>query len=125
MLQTRSDLARAEVVTMVKKLAQEHHSAALAQLASKIAAVMRFGASAGSDPFVKVKGLIQDMIMKLEATAQAEATEKAWCDEQLAKTEEKKGELEEDVAKLSSKMDVSPARSAQLKGEVKALEAEL
>jgi hypothetical protein len=124
-LETRADLARAEVVTMVKKLAQTHHSAALAQLASRISAVLRFGASAGSDPFTKVKGLIQDMIMKLENEAQAAATEKAWCDEQMAKTEQKKSELDDDLAKLTSKIDVASARSASLKAEVKGLQAEL
>merc|ERR1719188_2532692 len=124
-LQTRADLAKAEVVTLVKKLAKEHHSAALAQLASRISAVLRFGASAGSDPFVKVKGLIQDMIIKLESEAHAAATEKAWCDEQMAKTEEKKSELDEDIAKLTSKIDVAAARSTSLKAEVKELQGEL
>jgi cell division protein FtsB len=125
-LRTRADLARAEVVTLVKRLAREHHSAALAQLASRISAVLRFGGGAGGqDPFTKVKGLIQDMIMKLEATAQSEATEKAWCDEQMAKTEEKKSELDEDIAKLTSKIDVASARSASLKAEVKTLQGEL
>merc|ERR1719440_17275 len=33
---TRADLANTEVIAMVKKLAKEHHSAALAQLASRI-----------------------------------------------------------------------------------------
>merc|ERR1719191_1150845 len=124
-LSTNADLAKAEVVTLVKKLAREHHSAALAQLASRIGAVLRFGASAGDDPFVKVKGLIQDMIMKLESEAQAAATEKAWCDEQMAKTEEKKQELDEDIAKLTSKIDVASARSASLKASVKELQGEL
>merc|ERR1740121_1223765 len=64
------------------------------------------------------------MISKLEAEAQAEATEKAWCDEQIAKTEEKKGELEEDIAKLTSKIDKAAARSAGLKEDVKELQAE-
>merc|ERR1719293_56732 len=86
---------------------------------------MRFGGGAGQDPFTKVKGLIQDMIMKLEATAQAEATEKAWCDEQMAKTEEKKSELDDDIAKLSSKIDVASARSTSLKASVKELQGEL
>merc|ERR1719409_1429316 len=89
-LQTRADLANAEVVGLVKKLAKEHHSAALAQLASRIGAVIRYGAAAGEDPFTKVKGLITDMISKLEAEAKSEATEKAYCDEELAKTESKK-----------------------------------
>jgi len=108
----------------VKRLAKKHHSAALAQLASRISTVLRFGASSG-DPFAKVKGLIQDMIAKLEKEASDEATEKAYCDEQIAKTEQKKGELEEDIAKATSKIDQASARSAQLKEEVQELEAEL
>merc|ERR1719362_830421 len=47
-MKTRLDLARAEVVTMVKKLAEKHHSAALAQLASRMPAVIRFGAAGGA-----------------------------------------------------------------------------
>merc|ERR1719343_211703 len=110
---------------MVKKLAQTHHSAALAQLASRISAVMRLGNSGGDDPFAKVKGLISEMISKLEAEANAEAEEKAWCDEQIAKTEEKKSDLESDIAKLTGKIDVAAAKSADLKAQVKELQAEL
>jgi chromosome segregation ATPase len=124
-IQSRSDLARSEVITLVKKLAREHHSAALAQLASRIAAVVRYGASSGDDPFGKVKGLIEDMITKLEQTASSEATEKAYCDDEMAKTELKKGELEATSAKLTTKIDQAAARSAQLKSEVKELQAEL
>merc|ERR1719373_430176 len=86
-LKTRADLANSEVVAMVKKLAREQHSAALAQLASRIAVVAKYGARDGADPFSKIKGLISDMISKLEAGAEAEATEKSYCDEQTAKTE--------------------------------------
>merc|ERR1712204_141026 len=88
-LHTDADLAQAEVVTLVKRLARQQHSAALAQLASRVAAEFRYGASNGDDPFVKSRGLIEDMISKLEAEADAEATEKAYCDEQLAKTKAK------------------------------------
>ena len=66
-LHTRADLAGIEVVTLVKRLAEKEHSAALAQSASRISAVMRFGSSAGEDPFAKVRALISDMISKLEA----------------------------------------------------------
>merc|ERR1712060_781138 len=124
-LQSRADLANIEVVTMVKRLAQQHHSAALAQLASRIGAVMRMGSAGSADPFAKVKGLINEMISKLEAEADAEATEKAWCDEQIAKTEEKKVDLESDIAKLTSKIDVASAKSSDLKSQVKELQAEL
>merc|ERR1719414_1013851 len=123
-IRTRSDLIGSEVITAVKHLAKQEHSAALAQLASRISAVLRFG-SAGGDPFAKVKGLIQDMIARLEKEAGADATEKAYCDEQLSKTEAKKSELEGDIAKMSSRIDRASAQSAKLKEEVKTLEAEL
>merc|ERR1719377_196080 len=86
-MRTRADLANSEVITLVKKLAHDHHSAALAQLASRISVVVRYGGKDGANPFAKVKGLISDMIAKLEKEAEAEATEKAYCDEQMAKTE--------------------------------------
>jgi len=124
-LKTRADLMNAEVVTVVKQLAQKQHSSALAQLASRIEAVVRYGASAGEDPFVKIKGMISDMITKLEEEAANDATEKAYCDEEMAKTEAKKAELEGDVETLSSKIDRAAAASAKLKEEVKELQAEL
>merc|ERR1719499_1953936 len=123
-IRTRSDLVGSEVVTVVKRLAKQQHSVALSQLASRIAAVLRFG-SAGGDPFAKVKGLIQNMIAKLEKEAGAEATEKASCDEQIAKTEAKKSELEDDISKMTSKIDQAAAKSARLKAEVMGLESEL
>jgi chromosome segregation ATPase len=124
-MHTRMDLANAEVVNMVKQLAQKHHSAALAQLASRISAVLRYSTASGDDPFVKVKGLIVDLINKLEAQASAEATEKDYCDEQMEKTEAKKAELDEDIAKLTTKIDQAAAASAGLKADVKELQAEL
>merc|ERR1719253_977462 len=65
------------------------------------------------------------MITKLESEAKSEATEKAYCDEEMSKTEAKKTELEGGVSRLTSKIDLSAAKSAELKGEVKELQAEL
>jgi len=124
-LKTRADLAQAEVVVLVKRLARQHHSAALAQLASRVAAVLQYGAQNGEDPFAKVKGLIQDMITQLEEEAAAEAQEKAYCDEQLAKTQAKKEELDDDIEKLTVKIDQATSKSAKLKEEVQELESEL
>jgi len=124
-LKTRADLAHAEVVVLVKRLARQHHSAALAQLASRVAAVLQYGAQNGEDPFAKVKGLIQDMITQLEEEAAAEAQEKAYCDEQLAKTQAKKEELDDDIEKLTVKIDQATSKSAKLKEEVQELESEL
>ena len=82
---SRADLANAEVVDIIKRLAKQHHSAALAQLASKITAVLRFGAASGEGPFAKVKGLVQELIDRLVAEAAAEATEKEYCDSEMAR----------------------------------------
>jgi len=109
----------------VKKLAREQHSSALAQLASRISALVKYGSRDGSDPFGKVKGLISDMIVKLEKEAEGEATEKAYCDEQLAKTEAKKQELENTIGSLTSKIDRAAAKSGDLKSQVKELQGEL
>jgi len=123
-IRTDADLARSEVVTLVKKLARQQHDPALAQLASRIKAVMSFGASS-SDPFGKVKAMIGDMIKKLEDSASTDATEKAYCDEEMSKTGQKKMELDYDIEKLTTKIDQASSRGTQLKAEVKELQAEL
>merc|ERR1719456_1125023 len=101
------------------------HSVALSQLASKIATTIRYGSANGEDPFAKVKGLIEEMIAKLMKEAADEASHKAYCDEEMAKTKAKKEELQADIEKLTSKIDVASARSADLKEDVKELQKEL
>jgi chromosome segregation ATPase len=122
---SRASLKSDEVVSKIKGLARTYHSAALAQLASRIQAVIRLGGSSKDDPFVKVKDLIRELIARLEKEAAAAAEEKAYCDDQMSKTEEKKSELEEDLAKLVANMDKAAATSEKLKGEVKVLQEEL
>merc|ERR1719198_1875802 len=114
-IKNSADLKNNEVVAAVKKLAKEHKSVKLAQLASKIGTVITYG---GQGVFDKVTGLINDMIAKLEKEAEDDATEKAYCDEELAKTEAKKSELDDDIAALTAKIDQASSQSAQLKEEV-------
>ena len=47
-----------------------------------------------------------------------DATEKAHCDEELAKTEEKKGELDDDIAALTAKIDKASSQTASVKERV-------
>merc|ERR1719158_2256329 len=124
-LRTTADLRNFEVVNAVKRLAAQEHSAALAQLASRIATMIRYGSASGEYPFAKVKGLIEEMIAKLMKEAEAEASHKAYCDEEMSKTKAKKEELTADIDKLTSKIDTASARSADLKEEVKELQKEL
>jgi len=122
-MMTSTDLRHSEIVHLVKDLAKKQHSVALSQLASRISAVVKYGA--GADVFAKIKGLVSDMIAKLEKEAEDDATEKAYCDEEMSKTEAKKAELEEDLAKLVAKLDQDAANSARLKEEVKETQAML
>ncbi len=83
---------------------------------------MRFGSSAGEDPFAKVRALISDMTTKLEAEAVSEAaTEKTYCDEQMAKTVAKKEELNAEIAKITAKIDQAADASETLKAKVQQL----
>jgi chromosome segregation ATPase len=116
-VRTTADLKKQEVVAAVKQLAKRTHSATLAQLSSKISVAMQYGNSA--DAFAKIKTLIEDMIVKLEKEAEEDAAEKAYCDEEMSKTEAKKQELDDTVASLTSKIDKAAAKSAHLKEEVK------
>merc|ERR1719446_301653 len=78
-----------------------------------------------ADIFAKVKGLISDMIEKLLSEAQADATEKAYCDKEMAETETKKADKEAAIEKLSTSIDSMTAKSAKLKEEVATLQKEL
>jgi len=108
-----------QVVKFLRELAQTKHFPALAQLSMRMDAAIQGGEG---DPFAKVKGLIQDMIETLEKEAEADATEKAYCDKELAETNAKKDAKTTEIKKLSTKIDQMTSRSAQLKGEVAELE---
>jgi len=111
-----------QVVKFLRELAQKKRLPALAQLSVRMDAAIR---SSTNDPFAKVKGLIQDMIETLEKEAEEDATEKAYCDKELAETRAKKDEKTTEIKKLSTKIDSMTSRSAQLKGEVAELEKSL
>jgi len=124
-LKTRTDLVNFEAVRFLRDLAKKQQSNALAQLASRVASTVRFGGGSTADVFAKIKGLIQDMITKLEAEAEAAATEKGFCDKELGETNHKKDEKTAEIEKLSAKIDKMSSKSKILKGEVATLQAEL
>merc|ERR1740120_582437 len=84
-LQSGEDLAKLEAVRFVWDLAQKQASPALAQLASRMSTAMK-SSRAGDDPFAKIKGLIADMISRLESEADADASHKAYCDKELSES---------------------------------------
>merc|ERR550514_2534629 len=77
------------------------------------------------DHFVKVRGMIKDMVAKLEADASAEADQKAWCDEEMEKSTSKRdeniGAMEGDLAAKTS----AEAKIAKLEEEIATLTSEV
>merc|ERR1719440_2427801 len=110
---------------MVRDLAKKQQSTGLAQLASQLSSVLSFGSRSGEDVFAKVKGLITDMIAKLESEAEADASKKAYCDKENAESAEKKEAKETEVEKLTTSIDSMTAKIETLAEEVSVLQKEL
>ena len=106
-LQTPTDLKGFDMVIGVRWLAEQEQTAALAQLGSHISAIMKFGADADDDPFVKVKDLIMELIR-----LQEETSPEAYCDEETSMAAEKE-DLEDDTAKHSSPLETAVPNSTE------------
>merc|ERR1719380_581713 len=106
---------RVKVVKKIQSLGQVHHSFAFSQLASM----------ASSDPFVKIRGLIEDMIAKLLKEAEEEATQKAFCDTEMGKSKASQAEKTETLGKLSARIDGASTTIAENTEAIKTLEAEI
>merc|ERR1719420_893531 len=117
--------AESQAVRFIRDLARRHNFSELAQLASRMSSAIRLGTSTGDDPFAKVKGLITDLIERLEKEAAADAEQKAYCDKEMGETRANKADKEAEIEKLTTKLDQAKARSAQLKEEVATLQKEL
>merc|ERR1719421_1962834 len=75
----QDDTKRDRVADIMRSLAAKDHSYALTQLA----------AAAQSDPFGKVRGLIESMIDRLTKQAAEEAEAKSFCDGEMQKSKAK------------------------------------
>jgi chromosome segregation ATPase len=77
------------------------------------------------DHFVKVRGMIKDMVAKLEADAASEADQKSWCDDEMKKATEARDEaianMEGDLASKTS----AESKIAKLKEEIQELLTEI
>jgi len=110
-----NDQVRQKLVSKIQSLGKKLHSFGLMQLASV----------ASSDPFVKIRGLIEDMIAKLLKEAQEEATQKAFCDTEMGKSKKSQAEKTATIDKLQTRIDGADATIAELTEAVATLEAEV
>merc|ERR1719487_1470732 len=107
--------ARSQVVRILKKLAKSQKSYALSQLASQ----------ARSDPFGKIRGLIEEMIAKLTAEAAEEADQKSFCDEEMSESKAKQADISGKLDKISARIAKAESDKAKLLEEIKMLETEI
>merc|ERR1712048_1009509 len=77
------------------------------------------------DPFVKVKKMIKDLIVRLMEEANEEATHKGWCDTELSTNEQAPKEKTEAVETLHAEKDELEASIAKLTEDVAELTAEV
>jgi len=113
--EAREEAVRNRVVRVLKKLATRTHSFKLVQVASM----------AASDPFVKIRGLIEDMIAKLVKEAEEDATHEAFCQEEMSKSSKAQEDKQMKVDKYKVRIDKAATEIATLTEEVKTLEAEV
>merc|ERR1719386_381980 len=78
-------------------------------------------ARAGSDPFAKVKGLIQKLVERLIKEATEEATKKGFCDTELAKAKQDRDFRLAEVKKLSAEIAGLETKNDELELEIKEL----
>jgi len=122
---TETSVSSIKVVRFVRHLAMGNASHELVLLSDRLDSLVQAASTAGADPFGKVRGLITDLIAKLEKEAGSEAKQKAYCDKEMAEAKETKEDKEDEIEKLSTRIDSKTSKSAKLKGEVAALQKEL
>merc|ERR1719321_2217637 len=106
---------RARVTDILKKIASKDHSYFFTQLRSE----------ATEGPFDKVKGLIEDMIARLEKEAAEEADAKAFCDKETSESKAKQAELTASSDKSQVRIEKATATIAELKEQIKTLQAQM
>jgi peptidoglycan hydrolase CwlO-like protein len=111
--QTRSQKKR-----VIKKMMHYLRNQAKALKSDHLSALM---INLKEDHFVKVRGMIKDLVAKLKADAAAEGDQKAWCDSEMEKATSKRdeniGSMEGDLASKTS----AESKIAKLEEEVQQL----
>jgi len=103
--------ARRKAMELLQGRAKELGSRYLALAAARVAA----------DPFVKVKKMIKDLIVKLMEEANAEADHNAYCTTELATNKQTREIKTTETEELSAEIEKRTAESAQLKEHISIL----
>merc|ERR1719408_135604 len=106
---------KARALRAIEQLGRRLHKTALVALAYR----------AAEDPFGKIRGMIEDMIAKLLQEAAEEATQKAFCDEEIGESTASKEEKQGKLDKVNSRLEKAEATTATLSEEVSKLSKEV
>merc|ERR1719240_598532 len=83
------------------------------------AAVLK--AKVSEDHFVKVRGIIKDLVARLKADAEAEATTKSYCDEHMSAATTSRDQLKEELEGTESKISAAVAKIKELEADIASL----
>merc|ERR1719482_1971655 len=109
------DDAKARVLKSIEQLGKKLHSTALVSLSYR----------AASDPFGKVRSMIEDMIAKLLQEAAEEATQKAFCDKEIGESKKSKDEKQGKLDKVNARLEKAESTIATLTEQITTLSKEV
>merc|ERR1719313_8663 len=78
-----------------------------------------------SDPFAKVKNLVQQLIERLISESNDEATHKGWCDTELSTKKHDRDHRHDEIEKLSASVTALEANKRKLNEEKSDLTSEV
>merc|ERR1719235_1796363 len=103
------------VASYLAKQGQKLHSNLLAALSLHV----------GSDPFVKIRKMISDMITKLTEEAQEEAEHKGFCDSELSSNKQTRDDKTTQADTLTANIEQMTAEAQKLATEIQELSADV
>jgi len=112
---THDEDPKSRALRSIEQLGRKLHSTALVSLAYR----------AASDPFGKVRSMIEDMIAKLLQEAAEEATQKAFCDKEIGESKASKDEKQGKLDKTNSRLEKAESTIATLTDQVTTLSTEV
>mmetsp|Transcript_45801 Transcript_45801/g.99520 ORF Transcript_45801/g.99520 Transcript_45801/m.99520 type:complete len:693 (-) Transcript_45801:63-2141(-) len=118
---------RATVNRARHHLLESHASPRLALLATRMRSKMVSGlqeSTVGSDPFGKVRGMIEDMVERLMKEQAEEAEHEAWCNKETSKSTKQKKKKDRAISEFSNRFEELTAQIAQLSDELQQLAKE-
>merc|ERR1719387_1810669 len=114
-MRTSDEDPKSRALRSIEQLGRKLRSTALISLAYR----------AASDPFGKVRSMIEDMIAKLLQEAAEEATQKAFCDKEIGESKASKDEKQGKLDKTNSRLEKAESTIASLTDQVTTLSTEI